>query len=69
MPENWDIDTAQFEEPEITQRIKSWTGEWEKERNKKNAVSKAIFVNKYIKTLCLTFLMLIKILFMLVKMK
>ncbi len=32
----------------ITQRIKGWTEEWEKERHKKNdAVSKAMFVNKY----------------------
>ncbi len=30
------------------QRIKGWTEEWEKERHKKNdAVSKAMFVNKY----------------------
>ena len=46
--EDWGIDTMQLKEPAITQRIKGWTEEWEKERHKKNdAVSKAMFVNKY----------------------
>ena len=46
--ENWGIDTTQLKEPAITRRIKGWTEEWEKERHKKNdAVSKAMFVNKY----------------------
>ncbi len=32
----------------ITQRIKGWAEEWEKERHKKNdSVSKTKFVNKY----------------------
>ncbi len=49
-------------------RIKSWTEEWEKEQHKKNdAVSKAMFAIS-IKTLCLTYLMLTIILFMLAKM-
>ncbi len=46
--EDWGIDTTQLKEPAITQRIKGWTGEWEKEKHKKNdAVLKAMFVNKY----------------------
>ncbi len=37
-----------LKEPAITQRIKGWTEEWEKERHKKNdAVLKAMSVNKY----------------------
>ncbi len=43
--EDWGIDTMQLKEP---RRIKGWTEEWEKVRHKKNdAVSKAMFVNKY----------------------
>ncbi len=35
-------------ESAITQRIKGWTEDWGKKRHKKNdAVSKAMFVNKY----------------------
>ncbi len=46
--EDWGIDTAQLKEPAITQQNKGCTEEWEKERHKKNdAVSKAMFVNKY----------------------
>ena len=46
--EDWGIDTTQLKEPAITRRIKGWTEEWEKEKHKKNdAVSKAMFVNKY----------------------
>ncbi len=38
----------QLKEPAIMQRIEGWTKEWERERHKKNdAVSKAMFVNKY----------------------
>ncbi len=50
--ENWGIDTWQLKEPVIMQKIKGWTEEWEKERNKKNdAVSKAMLVNKFKDTL------------------
>ncbi len=46
--EDWGIDIAQLKEPAIIWRIKGWTEEWEKERHKMNdAVSKAMFVNKY----------------------
>ncbi len=46
--EDWVNDNAQLKEPAITQRIKCWTQEWEKERHKKNdAVLKAMFINKY----------------------
>ncbi len=40
--------TTQLKEPAITQRNKGWTEEWKKGIQKKNdAVSKAMFVNKY----------------------
>ncbi len=45
---DWGIDTTQLKEPAISQRIKGWTEEWEKESHKKNdAVLKAMFINKY----------------------
>ncbi len=51
------------------QRIKGWTEEWEKERHKIMMLSLRQCLSISIKTLCLTYLMLITILFTLAKMK
>ncbi len=67
--EDWGIDTAQLKDPAITQRIKDWTEEWEKERHKRMTLYPKPFFSISIKTLCLTYLMMITIIFKLAKKK
>ncbi len=44
---DWGIDTTQLKELAKMQIIKDWTEEGEKERHKNDAVSKAMFIEKY----------------------